>query len=273
MFAKQLPKIEELSKILISIYGSSYKDSEKFWLIFNLLKFDFFQCIKKYYEKEILREIKLPIFLDLIYDSLIQRWENLNSCLEKTGFKKSVRNKLKGIIYEALFYNSVIREEVLHNRNWWQKFINDQNLTFLKEEPPKVEIIPFFEIIPHLQFVRSEKGLPRKISKIFGDFYIRIEQSESGFRQDILVDVKSSEPEEVWEKFLLQAKSASYNRILFWIVFPKKDVKFPKSLDDWDMKGICPICKNFTKEHFRICRKCYDITQLFWEIPFKKKKF
>ena len=165
-------------------------------------------------------------------------------------------NRLKGFLYEALFYVACID---LSSFYFATDVVWMQAKAF--EAPPHFEVLPLFGIIPSIRYLFEKGKEPALVPQLESDFLILYVEGEAGRRKAspvTLVDVKSSKSVHEWrkEKGIRQAIAALRHGCAMQIAYPLKNIKELKSLQDWETKSICPSCGELMDDIPAICPYC-----------------
>lgn len=199
----------------------------------------------------------------LDYKSYRERFENIPRCLTKEWGKiereyealsKKDLEKLKGFLYEALFYYACLKTQAT--------FLDAELVEFgggkFEESPPWFECIPLYDIIPNLHFIKEKGRKKRKVPQVKADFLITYVDDGGPFPPS-LVDVKSSEKtaKKHREKIKWQIVSAMRLGFIFQVAYPASNLKskYPTSLKDWEIKTPCFKCGELN-DNYRKCEKC-----------------
>lgn len=224
------------------------KKEEKFWIIFDWLKREFFVLLKG----------KIASIdwagnwqndLEDIYNEVIEEWKQIeNMLLQYNNFPVK---RLKGVLYEALFYLTCIKTSSIFKSSWIMELAGDPLAP--NEKPPWFEVIPIYDIIPRTFRIKEDHKWVLKAPQIEADFVISY-WDEKGTLPLAFVDVKANlkkyNPKyAVW--YALGCKWA-YNAILE-ITCPKTD--YPKDLKEWKIKQACWNCGSLNKNTV-YCQNC-----------------
>jgi len=239
--------------------------SQEYWELADLIKRRLFGRIRDY-----LRENPA---IDLSSDSskLEENREKVKKGLHKSVLKEwnSIKqqykenpaadwNRLKGFLYEALFYIACID---LSSFYFATDVVWIQTKAF--EAPPHFEALPLFGIIPPIRYLYKKGEKPSSVPQLEADFLILYVEGETGKRRAspvTFVDVKSSKEVHRWkkEKGVRQAIAALRHGCAMQIAYPLKDVEELKSLKDWKIKSICPGCGELLDDIPAVCSYCKE---------------
>jgi len=190
-----------------------------------------------------------------IPDSLITEWNKLKK--EYKAEPYAYFDRLKGFLYEALFYYACLKTQTI--------FLDAELCEFggakFEESPPWFECIPMYDIIPNLHYIREngeKKIKKRKVPQIKVDFLVTY-VDDKGPSPPALIDVKSSEHAAKYkrEEKRWQIVAAMRLGFIYQVAFP--DTKFistyPRSLKEWKIKTPCFKCGGLS-DNFRKCSEC-----------------
>jgi hypothetical protein len=184
-----------------------------------------------------------------IPNSLLKEWQKIEK-----GNSKVISKKLKGFLYEALFYYACLKTQTI--------FLDAELAEFggakFKESPPWFECIPLYDIIPNLHFIYAKEKKRRRVPQVKADFLITYVDNK-GPSPPALIDVKSSEKvaKQHKEELGWQVVSAMRLGFIFQIAYPNPNLKssYPTSLEEWVKKTPCPKCKELSDD-YRKCTNC-----------------
>jgi len=242
MNIKLLKQIMELSSL-----------KNEFWIIFDLLKRELFTFLKESitninWTKNFLDQ------LDRIYDDLTRKWMQVEDIIK--GSNLSIK-RLKGVLYEALFYFSCIYTVSIFKGSWIMQIVNTPNRS--SEKPPWFEVIPIYDIQPRLFRAQRNSKWVLKAPQIEADFLICYWDTNTGPLPPAFIDVKSSlsavkklsRSQRVW--FALGCKL--FHNSIFQIAYPKRGISYPKKLEDWHIELVCWKCGALNKNKI-YCKEC-----------------
>jgi hypothetical protein len=215
------------------------------WLLFNKLREEFekinFLDYRRYKED-----------LERIPDLLITEWEKIKKRFQKEPAFES-RN-LRGFLFEALFYYACLKIEALFKD---AEILEMEGRKIRNEYPPWFEATPLYDVIPPLHhFHKRGKIIRNPQTKC--DFLVTF-VNDKGPLPPALVDVKSNKPRRDYiKKFDWQVISAMRRGFIFQFAYPKEGIKYPKSLEEWEIMTFCSKCKELSKS-YRKCDKCGEI--------------
>ncbi|MCD6452103.1 MAG: hypothetical protein J7L64_07075, partial [Acidobacteria bacterium] len=206
--------------------------------IYNTLKAEFVN-----YFYQLLKNIDWATTL-LINDTeicskIIKAWEEIENFYERRGYNKS--NRLKGILYEILFWYSSLKDEILFKQGWLLSLMGEEKMKKVVEnEPIRLEIIPLYEPKPPLCFSGGDKGKINPLPQIQADFLILYTKALNSkeFQNNLeleFIDVKSSPPKRE-EKIKWQEISAHWFGCSFAIAYPQEGREYPCSLKEWKIE-------------------------------------
>jgi hypothetical protein len=173
---------------------------------------------------------------------------------ERFAPKDIALDNLKGAFYEVLFYFCFLKVTVFSKAE-----------KIMRRESDRFEILPISGPIATTFYYRQKRFAPQ----IDADFVILFTSSEGEIHRPIFIDVKSSEP--IPDEFLQwKAIGCAYMDCVFEVVWPKANkVKYPKEIDDWEYRTVCPHCNNLSKD-YKYCDKCGN--PLAWCVKVEKKE-
>ena len=177
---------------------------------------------------------------------LLDEWEKIEKEYGSTINPK----RLKGFLYESLFYYACLKTQTI--------FLGAEMMTFgeakTSDRPPWFECVPLYDIKPILY---NQLKTQRKIHvpQIEADFILTYVDNK-GHCPPSYTDVKSKKPEEYnkyWGWYIVAAMRAGF---IFEIAYPKTD--FPTDLNDWEIKTPCDNCKTLSND-FKKCTNCGSV--------------
>jgi hypothetical protein len=234
---------------------------DRFWQIADDVKRKLFARLRKqtsqinYLNYKIYREK-----FENIPSSLLEEWEKMREKY-KDEIDVNDANRLKGFLYEALFYYACLQTQTV--------FLDAEILIFEGVEfgkyPPWFECIPLYDIIPNLHYIWEGGEKKRKVPQIKADFLV-IYTDDKGPSPPALIDVKSSKPyaAESWRWAIVASLRCGF---IFQFAYPKTE--FPNSLKEWEIKTPCPECRGLSDDSHR-CSECeaeifpFDITTPYY---------
>ena len=234
--------------VLEKFLSLQIEDEEKYWIVFDWLKREFFIMIKDritnidwagHWVKN----------LEDIYNNVIWEWKQIEDILLQ--YNNFSLKRLKGILYEVLFYLSCIEASSIFKGSWIIELTGDPPIP--NEEPPWLEIIPIYDILPKTFRIKEANKWTLRAPQIEADFIVCY-WDEKGSLPLGFVDVKANlknykKPKRVW--YALGCKYF-YNAIL-QIARPKVD--YPKDLKDWKVQQVCLGCGSLNKSTI-YCQNC-----------------
>ena len=187
-----------------------------------------------------------------IPDSLIEEWGKLKEKYKNTPEENS--NRLKGFLYEALFYYACMETQTV--------FLDAELCEFggakFEKSPPWFECIPLYDIIPNLHYIWEKNEKKRKVPQIKVDFLVTY-VDDKGPLPPALIDVKSSEGATKYKREELNWQIVAAMRLgfIFQVAYPDPNLQspYPRSLKEWKIKTPCSNCKGLSDD-FRKCSKC-----------------
>jgi len=185
--------------------------------------------------------------------SLIKEWQKIEKEYSRTLSKSQIK-RLKGFLYEALFYYACLKTQTV--------FLDAEIAEFggakFEESPPWFECIPLYDIIPNLHFIREKRRKKRKVPQVKADFLV-IYVDDKGPLPPALIDVKSNEKAAKRNKEELHWQVIAAMRLgfIFQIAYPSPNLgsQYPTSLEEWIIKTPCPKCGKLSDE-YRECTNC-----------------
>jgi hypothetical protein len=229
-------------------------NDQTFWEIADYVKRELFSDIRKETSKiNYLNYREYRKRFENIPNSLIKEWQRIEKTYGKALSKGNIE-KLRGFLYEALFYYACLKTQTI--------FLNAELLEFggakFKKSPPWFECIPLYDIIPNLHFICEKGRKRRKVPQVKADFLLTYVDDE-GPLPPALIDVKSSEKtaKQHKEEFEWQIVAAMRLGFIFQIAYPDPNLKssYPTSLKEWVIKTPCSECKELSDE-YRKCTIC-----------------
>lgn len=227
-----------------------------FWEIADKVKRRLFSCLRiKTSKLDYLNYNGYRKKFEAIPTSLIEEWERIKE--EYKNNPDADFKRLKGFLYEALFYYACLNRQTI--------FLDAELAEFggveFEESPPWFECIPFYDIIPNLHYIKEEEKKKRKVPQTKADFLItRVD--DKGPSPPALIDVKSSKPH-ADENWGWQITAALRRGFIFQFAYPKTE--YPRSLKEWEIKTPCSKCRKISDD-YRKCTECgaeifpFDIT-------------
>jgi len=187
-----------------------------------------------------------------IPNSLLGEWQKIER--EYKALSKEEIERLKGFLYETLFYYACLETQAI----FLDAELAEFGGTKFEEHPPWFECIPLYDIIPNLHFIREKGKKRRKVPQVKADFLVTY-VDDKGPLPPALIDVKSSEKAARQRKEELEWQIVSAMRLgfIFQVAYPSPDLKssYPTSLKEWIVKTPCPRCKELSDD-YRKCTKC-----------------
>jgi len=183
---------------------------------------------------------------------LIEEWNKLKEEYKYTSDADFVR--LKGFLYEALFYYACLETQTI--------FLDAELCEFggvkFKESPPWFECIPLYDIIPNLHYIWENNKKNRKVPQIKADFLVTY-VDDKGPLPPALIEVKSSKKAINYkiEELNWQVVAAMRLGFIFQVAYPDPELKstYPRSLNEWIIETPCSNCNRLSND-FRKCSKC-----------------
>jgi len=183
---------------------------------------------------------------------LIEEWEKLKK--EYRDDPDADFNRLKGFLYEVLFYYACLKTQTI--------FLDAELCEFeevkFEESPPWFECIPLYDIIPNLHYIWEKGEKKRKVPQIKADFLVTY-VDDKGPLPPALIDVKSSKQATKYRRGELNWQIVAAMRLgfIFQVAYPDPDLKStcPSSLKEWKIKTPCSECEGLSDD-FRKCSKC-----------------
>lgn len=184
--------------------------------------------------------------------SLIEEWNKLK---EKYKYASDGEfNRLKGFLYEALFYYACLETQTV--------FLDAELCEFgglkFKESPPWFECIPLYDIIPNLHYIWEKDEKKRKVPQIKADFLVTY-VDDKGPLPPAIIEVKSSKKAIKYKRGELNWQIVAAMRLgfIFQVSYPDPNIEstYPRSLREWEIKTPCSRCEGLSDD-FRKCSKC-----------------
>ena len=175
-------------------------------------------------------------------------WDEIN---RKKISKQNAISRLKGALYEVLFYYSFVRV-----------MIATRGLEILEfgglkiGEKIKFEILPISGPIATIFYQYKTKT--RFAPQIDADYLVLFVSEDEKVHPPIFIDVKSSEystTKDSIDRLKWQALGCRYMECIFQVAYPKKGIEYPKNSKDWEIRTVCPRCGNMSKDDI-FCDKC-----------------
>lgn len=188
-----------------------------------------------------------------IPSALLEEWSKIER--EYGGIvSKSDMERLKGFLYESLFYYACLEAQTV--------FLDAELAEFggarFEGSPLWFVCIPLYDIVPNLHFVREGGRKRRKVPQVKADFLV-VYVDDEGPLPPALVDVKSSEraAKRDGEEYGWQVVAAMRLGFIFQVAYPDPSLKsaYPKTLKEWVVKTPCPRCKGLSDD-YRRCTNC-----------------
>lgn len=225
--------------ILEQILKLSLNEEEKFWIIFDWCKRDLFNFLKERittinWKKNWVQE------LERIQEDLMGQWKEIQKGLAHYKYLK----RLKGVIYEVLFYLNAIYTVSIFKGSWIMEIAGDSLIH--GQKPPWLEIIPLYDILPILFRIKKNNKWELRAPQIEADFIINYWEKENNSRKEKIlplafIDVKSTLKNYNPKKMVWYALGCKwFQNSILQISTPKKE--FPAHLEDWDEKQVCWNC-------------------------------
>lgn len=187
-----------------------------------------------------------------IPDCLIKEWDKLKEEYKDTSNVDF--NRLKGFLYEALFYHACLKSQTI--------FLDAELCEFggvkSEESPPWFECIPLYDIIPNLHYIWEKGKKMRKIPQTKADFIV-IFVDDKGPLPPAIIDVKSTEKAIKYKRGEINWQIVAAMRLgfIFLVAYPQSNLEstYPRSLKEWEIKTPCSKCEGLSDD-FRKCTKC-----------------
>jgi len=231
-------------------------DKACFWSAVDNVKRRLFSVIRIEYSKiDFLKGDTILSKVKAIPDRLLAEWNILQDYYTHE-FNEHELNRLKGFLYEALFYCACLESQLIFLMNDILKLAGETDDDI---SPLVFECVPLYDIIPNLLILREEgKKRERKAPQIKADFIVRY-VDKGGPTLPVFVEVKSSEEamyrsnKEALLWSVIAARRLVYG---FQIAFPSPHCcDNPRTLRDWSYRSICLKCNEFTTQ-YDICEYC-----------------
>ena len=220
-----------------------------FWLLADYVKRRLFNRLRdSFYQIDYLSYHKYREAVERIYEDVLNEWNEIKSELSQLSDRTIKR--LKGFLFEALFYYSCLKIESLFKD---AEILEMAGVKFEKH-PPWFEATPLYDIVPMLHHLKEDDKLIRKSPQTLADFLITY-VDDTGPYPPSLIDVKSRKPrgwDERWEWCYIAAMRRGF---IFQIVYPKEGIRYPRDLAEWEVATPCMNCKNLSL-NYRVCQSC-----------------
>jgi len=220
---------------------------ERFWVVFDWLKREFFVLLKAEitsidWKGDWLKE------LERIYERVVAEWRQTERLLSRYDFQVK---RLKGVLYEVLFYLSCVETSSVFKASWIMELAGDPLVP--DEKPPWFEVIPIYDIIPRTFRIKVNNKWVVRTPQIEADFMICY-WDEKGSLPLAFVDVKGNLKRVDPEKAIWNALGCRYfyNSIL-QIAHP--ETEYPRNLKEWEIKQVCWNCGALNKGVIE-CENC-----------------
>jgi len=222
------------------------ENEKKYWIVFDWLKREFFVLLK---DKITNIDWTGNWLTDLqnLHKNVIEEWKKIESILPIDFPIK----RLKGILYEVLFYLTCIKTSSIFKSSWILELTG--NPLIPNETPPWFEVIPIYDILPKTFRIEENNKWTLRAPRIEADFFICYWDEKNSLPL-AFVDVKANlknyrEQEMVWHAL---GCKYFYNAIL-QIACPK--VGYPKDLKEWKIQQVCWSCGSLNKDAI-YCKNC-----------------
>ena len=187
-----------------------------------------------------------------IPDSLIKEWDRLKEEYKDTPHADF--NRLKGFLYEILFYYACLKTQTI--------FLDAELCEFggvkFEESPPWFECIPLYDVIPNLHYIWEKGEKKRKVPQIKADFLLTY-VDDKGPLPPAIIEVKSSREVIKYKRGELNWQIVATMRLgfIFQVAYPDPNLEstYPRSLKEWEIKTPCSKCEGLNDD-FRKCIKC-----------------
>jgi hypothetical protein len=184
-----------------------------FWVIFDTIKRDFYDLIRKRIEGFDWKDPKKCMDgFEALFDEIKNKWGFLE---EKIGESKSLR----GLLYEILFFVMTKRDFEFSTKGLIiLGFDSDESEDLL------FDVLPIYEPIPEL--------LKKKAPQMRADFIIF-----SNKYNPLLVEVKSSRPK-LSNKIKWTIIGCKWHNCYYYLAYPKEGIEFPTRINDWEFEML-----------------------------------
>jgi len=137
-----------LHGIYVTLKRGGGMGKDRYWVIADIVKRRLFDRLRKEMWKiDYLDYRKYRKGIEDIYSSILEEWKNIKE--EYKGDPDADFTKLRGFLYEVLFYYACLKTQTL--------FIDAEILEmggkFFEEHPPWYEATPLYDIIPDLHHI------------------------------------------------------------------------------------------------------------------------
>jgi len=235
--------------VLEKLLDLQIEDEEKYWIVFNWLKHEFFVLIKKKVT-DIDWYGNFPKSLETVYADVISKWKQTEGIILQHDSNFPVK-RLNGILYEVLFYLNCIETSSMH------KFCRIMELAgdpISDEKSPWFVVIPIYDILPKTFRIKENDKWVFKSPQIEADFIVCYWDEKRGSLPLSFIDVKTNLKNYNKQKRSGYALGCKYfyNSSL-QIARPK--IKYPKNLNEWNIEYVCWNCGSLNKDII-YCQDC-----------------
>lgn len=247
----------------------------EYWKIADETKRRLFNSIRNSFKKKPVIDVSIPFEkcgdyikkrIKETQELVLKEWSTIKG--EYQNNPNFNEKRLLGYLYEALFYLSSLElmSKWFKNDIYWMGYKLESKL----EAPAHLEVLPLYDIIPPITYkaIDSERA---KVPQITADFIALYVEGPSGQRKVSpisLIDVKKARYSYNRKRGKWQAIAALRHGLVAQIAYPKKEIKEICSLNDWEIKTICPACGNLMDKIYPICPFCkkeaYPFTREDW---------
>jgi len=236
-------------KIFTNFLSLQIDDEKKFLIILDWTRREFFTLIKEKMKKIDWKKGNWLKAIECIFDDIIYEWEEIENFF--LNYKKFPIKRLKGVLYEILFYLSTLKTSTLFKGSWIMEIAGDPLIP--NEEPPWLEIIPIYDILPRTFRIKEKEKWILRAPQIEADFIVGF-WDEKGTLPLTFIDVKANLKNYDQKTMVWSALGCKwfYNSIL-QISIP--NTSYPKELKEWSNYQVCWGCGTLNKSTV-YCKKC-----------------
>jgi len=251
------------SKILERLLQVEIDSERKFWVIYDWLKRDLFVYLKD--ELSDLDWLGDWVHgLEKIQRRLIWEWKSIEGLLVSPQISLP---RVRGVLYEVLFYLNCIKTVSVFKGSWIMEVTGDPLVP--GQEPPWLDIIPIFDIMPKLFRIRQNGKWVLRAPRVEADFLICYWDKEKTLPL-AFVDVKSTLKKYDKKQMVWAALGCKwFNDSILEVATPKPGIlDYPRGLEDWNISQVCWKCgvlNQKTTHCFRCGQKIWLAADEYWK--------
>jgi len=248
----------------------------KYWKIADEIKRRLFNLIRNSFKEKPIIDASISFeksenFIQRrireVHRLILEEWKNIKREYQNNPHFNEKR--LSGYLYEALFYLSSLElmSRWFRNDIYWMGC----NLENKMEAPAHLEILPLYDIIPPITYKPSNNE-KAKVPQLKGDFIAFYVEGPSGQRKVTpiaLIEVKKSLSSYRKRDGKWVAIAALRHGLVAQVAYPKTQLDKLYSLENWEIKTVCPSCGKLMDKIYRTCPFCKKEAYLFtrenWE--------